>query len=47
MEENIFTRALEAAKHIRSEDGAILTEPFLDLCKHLLPLVGMLLKCLA
>ncbi|KAJ8449159.1 hypothetical protein Cgig2_027161 [Carnegiea gigantea] len=49
MEENIFTRALEAVKHIRSEEGAILTEPFLDLCKHLLPLVdkfGPSLSCI-
>ncbi|XP_021855048.1 glycolipid transfer protein 1-like [Spinacia oleracea] len=39
MEGNVFTRAIEGVKNIRSEEGTILTKPFLDLCRLLLPLI--------
>ncbi|XP_057535899.1 glycolipid transfer protein 1-like [Amaranthus tricolor] len=45
----LFTRASEGVKHIRSEDGTILTKPFLDLCKLLLPLIdkfGSQMSCI-
>ncbi|GAB4830069.1 hypothetical protein Ancab_019709 [Ancistrocladus abbreviatus] len=48
MEGNVFTHALEGIKHIKSEEGAILTKPFLDVCKHLLPLIdsfGSAMSC--
>ncbi|XP_074267576.1 glycolipid transfer protein 1-like [Silene latifolia] len=39
MEGNVFSDALDAVKHIKSEEGNILTKSFLDLCKLLLPLI--------
>lgn len=40
MEGTIFTAALEKIKHVKSEEGEILTMPFLDLCKTILPVLG-------
>ena len=40
MEGSVFTPALEGVKHVKSEDGEILTRPFLDVCKHILPVIG-------
>ncbi|KAL3517715.1 hypothetical protein ACH5RR_020304 [Cinchona calisaya] len=39
MEETIFTPALEGMKHVKSEQGDMLTKPFLDLCKLILPVI--------
>ncbi|KAG8389189.1 hypothetical protein BUALT_Bualt02G0203100 [Buddleja alternifolia] len=39
MEGTVFTPALEVMKHIKSEDGVILTRPFLDACKLILPVI--------
>ncbi|CAA2934040.1 glycolipid transfer protein 1-like isoform X2 [Olea europaea var. sylvestris] len=39
MEGTVFTPALEGMKHIKSEDGVILTKPFLDVCKQILPII--------
>ncbi|XP_004493797.1 glycolipid transfer protein 1-like [Cicer arietinum] len=39
MEGSIFSPALEALEHVRSEDGKILTKPFLDVCKFVLPVL--------
>lgn len=41
MEGSIFSPALEALEHVRSEDGKILTKPFLDVCKFVLPVLGI------
>ncbi|KMT05862.1 hypothetical protein BVRB_7g165240 [Beta vulgaris subsp. vulgaris] len=49
MEGNVFTRALDGVKHVRSEEGSVLTKPFLDLCKLLLPLIdkfGSQMSCI-
>lgn len=43
MEGTVFTGSLEQMKHVKSEGGAMLTKPFLDICKHILPVVGMML----
>lgn len=40
MEGTVFTPALEGIKHVKSEQGEILTQPFLDACKHILPVIG-------
>ena len=40
MEETVFTRALEGMKLVKSEEGDMLTKPFLDVCKNLLPVLG-------
>ena len=40
MEGTVFTPSLERMKHVRSEQGKMLTKPFLDLCKTLLPVIG-------
>ncbi|WZZ64339.1 hypothetical protein YC2023_075709 [Brassica napus] len=39
MEGTVFTPSLERMKHVRSEQGKMLTKPFLDLCKTLLPVI--------
>lgn len=41
MERSAFRPALEGLEHVRSEDGKILTKPFLDVCKTILPVLGM------
>ncbi|PON51755.1 Glycolipid transfer protein domain containing protein [Parasponia andersonii] len=35
----VFTPALEGIKIIKSENGEVLTKPFLDACKHILPVI--------
>lgn len=32
--------SLEAAKHVKSENGEMLTKPFLDVCRLLFPVIG-------
>lgn len=39
MEGTVFTPALEGMKHVKSEEGVILTKPFLDACKQILPVI--------
>ncbi|XP_010934310.2 glycolipid transfer protein 1 [Elaeis guineensis] len=39
MEGTVFTPSLEGMKHVRSEDGVMLTKPFLDVCKLILPVL--------
>ncbi|KAK7344037.1 hypothetical protein VNO77_13252 [Canavalia gladiata] len=39
MEGTVFTPALEGIKLVKSEQEEILTEPFLDVCKHILPVI--------
>lgn len=43
MEETVFTPAIEGMKHMKSDHGDILTKPFLDVCKMLLPILGQFL----
>ncbi|RHN80364.1 putative glycolipid transfer protein [Medicago truncatula] len=40
MEGTVFAPTLEGMKHIKSEQGEILSQPFLDVCKHILPVIG-------
>lgn len=40
MEGTVFTPALEGIKTVKSEQGEILSQPFLDVCKHILPVIG-------
>lgn len=40
MEGTVFAPALEGIKHVKSEEGVMLTTPFLDVCKHILPIIG-------
>ncbi|KAL2325145.1 hypothetical protein Fmac_024203 [Flemingia macrophylla] len=39
MEGTVFTAALEEIKRVKSEQGEILTQPFLDACKQILPVI--------
>ncbi|KAK7391718.1 hypothetical protein VNO78_20137 [Psophocarpus tetragonolobus] len=39
MASSVFTPALEGIKLVKSEQGEILTQPFLDACKHILPVI--------
>lgn len=39
MAETVFTPALEGMKHVKSEQGDMLTKPFLDVCKQILPVI--------
>ncbi|KAL1367993.1 glycolipid transfer protein 1 isoform X1 [Arachis hypogaea] len=39
MEGTVFAPALEQLEHVKSEQGEILTKPFLDACKHILPVI--------
>lgn len=39
MEGTVFTPCLEGMKHVRSEQGEMLTRPFLDVCKLILPVL--------
>jgi hypothetical protein len=36
----VFAPSLEGMKHVRSDNGEILTKPFLDVCKLILPVIG-------
>ncbi|XP_047980039.1 glycolipid transfer protein 1-like [Salvia hispanica] len=40
MEESVFTRCLEGIKNVKSEDGDMMTKPFLDVCKLILPILA-------
>ena len=42
MAETVFSPALEEMKHCKSDEDQTLTEPFLQLCKRILPLIGKL-----
>ncbi|RRT71764.1 hypothetical protein GW17_00003293 [Ensete ventricosum] len=46
MEGTVFTASLEGIKHVKSENGVILTKPFLEVCKHILPVLGTWLTLL-
>ncbi|XP_066381194.1 glycolipid transfer protein 1-like [Miscanthus floridulus] len=39
MEGTVFTPSLEGMKHVKSESGVILTKPFLQVCKQILPVL--------
>ncbi|KAK1428420.1 hypothetical protein QVD17_17254 [Tagetes erecta] len=39
MEGTVFSPALEGMKHVKSEEGEMLTRPFLDVCKQILPII--------
>ncbi|QCE07606.1 glycolipid transfer protein 1-like [Vigna unguiculata] len=39
MEGSVFAPALEGIKLVKSEQGEILTQPFLEACKHILPVI--------
>ncbi|KAK9289159.1 hypothetical protein L1049_017633 [Liquidambar formosana] len=39
MEGTVFTPCLEGMKHVKSEEGEMLTKPFLDVCKLILPVI--------
>ncbi|MBA0555556.1 hypothetical protein Golob_025728, partial [Gossypium lobatum] len=41
MEGSVFTPSLEGMKHIKSPEGEMLTKPFLDVCKLILPVLGL------
>ena len=40
MAETVFAPALEGMKHVKSEQGDMLTKPFLEVCKQILPVIG-------
>ncbi|KAK9665768.1 hypothetical protein RND81_14G134700 [Saponaria officinalis] len=42
MAETVFTPALEGIKLVKSDNGDILSKPFLDACKHILPVIDKL-----
>lgn len=39
MEGTCFTPALEGMKHVKPEEGELLTKPFLEVCKQILPVI--------
>lgn len=39
----VFTPSLEGMKIVKSENGIMLTKPFLDVCKFLLPVLGTII----
>ncbi|GJN32408.1 hypothetical protein PR202_gb20917 [Eleusine coracana subsp. coracana] len=39
MEGTVFMPSLEGMKHVKSESGVTLTKPFLEVCKHILPVL--------
>lgn len=39
-EGTVFTPSLERMKHVKSDNGEMLTKPFLDVCKLILPVIG-------
>lgn len=41
MEGTVFTPCLEGMKHVKTEHGEMLTKPFLELCKTILPVIGI------
>jgi hypothetical protein len=40
MAETVFTPSLEGMKYVKSDNGVVLTKPFLDVCKQILPVLG-------
>ncbi|GAB4843105.1 Glycolipid transfer protein 1 [Ancistrocladus abbreviatus] len=42
MAETVFTPVLEGIKHVKTENGEILSKPFLEVCKHILPVIDKL-----
>lgn len=46
MEGTVFGPALDGMKHVKSEDGVMLTKPFLDVCKLIVPVIGNLVLTL-
>jgi len=36
----VFGPALELMKSVKSADGQMLTKPFLDVCRNVLPVIG-------
>lgn len=40
MEGTVFGPALEGMKHVKSENGEMLTQPFLEVCKQIMPVIG-------
>ena len=40
MEGTVFSPSLEGMKHAKSEQGEMLTKPFLEVCKLILPVLG-------
>lgn len=47
MEGSVFTSSVEGMKHVKSKDGVMLAKPFLDVCKLILPLLGIWLVLLS
>lgn len=41
MERNVFSSSLEGLKLLKSEQGELQTKPFLDVCRQLLPILGL------
>ncbi|KAK9281466.1 hypothetical protein L1049_004369 [Liquidambar formosana] len=39
MEGTVFTAFLDGMAHVKNEEGEVLTKPFLDACKHILPVI--------
>ncbi|KAJ7979834.1 glycolipid transfer protein 1 [Quillaja saponaria] len=39
MEGTVFASALEGMKHVKSSEGEMMTKPFLDVCKQILPII--------
>ncbi|XP_047070818.1 glycolipid transfer protein 1-like [Lolium rigidum] len=39
MEGTVFAPSLQGMKHVKSDSGVILTKPFLEVCKHILPVL--------
>lgn len=39
--ETVFSASLQKMKHVKSDEGDMLTKPFLDVCKLVLPIIGM------
>lgn len=39
MEGTVFASALEGMKHVKSEDGEMLTKQFLEVCKQIIPII--------
>jgi hypothetical protein len=37
----VFGPALELMKSVKSPEGEMLTKPFLDVCRNVLPVIGM------
>jgi len=40
MEGTLFSPALEGMKDVKSEHGELMTKPFLEVCKLVLPILG-------